>query len=413
MKVELISIGDELLIGQTINTNASWIGQVLTQRGAFVQRVLTIKDSKEEIWNSFDSCLSSADVVIVTGGLGPTKDDITKKVIAEYFQDELVIHPETLAIVQDYFASRNRPMLEVNVQQAAVPSKCTVLINRQGTAPGMWMEQNGKVLISLPGVPYEMKGLMEQEVFPRLDQLFSLTQYFSKTGNIQGVGESYLADNMADWENRLRNDGLDLAYLPSPGIIRLRISSKTGQGDEAKIDGYFKELEAAYPDHFFGMGDISLNEVVGKRLIEKNKTIGTCESCTGGALAAALVAVAGSSAYFQGSLLTYSNELKVNLAGVQRATIDQYGAVSEETVIEMAENSREKLEVDYAISISGIAGPTGGTDEKPMGTVWMAVASEKGVVAKQFLLVDNRERFIQRAVLTALNFVRTEIKTDV
>jgi len=409
MKVELISIGDELLIGQTVNTNASWIGKELTLRGAFIQRVLTIKDDREDILNAFSATLASADVVIVTGGLGPTKDDITKKVIAEFFNDELIIHQETLEIVQAIFARSNRPMLDVNIQQAAVPSKCQVLINRQGTAPGMWMEQDGKILISLPGVPYEMKGLMEQEVLPRLEQIFSLTQYFSKTGNIQGVGESYLADTMSDWENLLRNDGLDLAYLPSPGLIRLRISSKIGQADEKKIDRYFEELENAYPFNFFGYGEDGLSEVLGQQLIAKNKTIGTCESCTGGALAAALVQVPGSSAYYQGSLLTYSNDLKVKLAGVQATTLEKFGAVSEETVIEMAQNTREKLQVDYAISISGIAGPTGGTDEKTVGTVWMAVASENGVVAKQFLLVDNRERFIQRAVLTALNFVRTEI----
>lgn len=409
MKVEIIAIGDELLIGQTINTNASWIGQVLTLRGAFVQRVLTIKDQIDDIRNAFSNCLSAADVVIVTGGLGPTKDDVTKKVIADYFNDELVIHQETLEIVQGFFARSNRPMLDVNIQQAAVPSKCKVLINRQGTAPGMWMEQNGKILISLPGVPYEMKGLMEQEVLPKLDQIFSLSQYYSKTGNIQGIGESYLADTMSDWENRLRNEGLDLAYLPSPGLIRLRISSKIGEVDKAKIERYFEELEAAYPQNFFGYGDVSISEVVGQLLIANNKTIATCESCTGGALASAIVSVPGSSVYYQGSLVTYSNELKMKLAGVSAQTLTDFGAVSEETVLEMAQNTREKLQVDYAIAISGIAGPTGGTDEKPVGTVWMAVASDSGVVAKKFLLVDNRERFIQRAVLSALNFIRISI----
>ncbi|HLU87627.1 MAG TPA: molybdopterin-binding protein, partial [Taishania sp.] len=282
MQVEIISIGDELLIGQTINTNASWIGQMLTQRGAFVQRVLTIKDTEDAIWKAFDESLAVSDVVIVTGGLGPTKDDVTKKVIAAYFDDELIIHDESLEIVKSIFARSNRPMLDVNIQQAAVPSKCTVLLNRQGTAPGMWMEKDGKILVSLPGVPYEMKGLMEQEVLPRLESCFSIKKYYSKTGNIQGIGESYLADRMSDWENRLRNDGLDLAYLPSSGLIRLRISSPNGETDREKIDNYFKELEVAYPENFYGYGEKTLSEVVGDLLKVKNATVATCESCTGG-----------------------------------------------------------------------------------------------------------------------------------
>lgn len=228
MKVEIISIGDELLIGQTINTNASWLGQQLSERGAIVSRVVTISDQEMAIHSAIDEGFKNADVIILTGGLGPTKDDITKKVITNYFGDELTIHEETLERVKSFFEVRNRPMLEVNIQQAAVPKKCQVLTNIEGTAPGMWFDFNGKILISLPGVPYEMKGIMEREAFPRLEKLFGIQKYYSKTANIQGVGESYIADKMAEWETDLRNNGLELAYLPSPGTVRLRITLKRG-----------------------------------------------------------------------------------------------------------------------------------------------------------------------------------------
>lgn len=409
MQVEIISIGDELLIGQTINTNASWMGQELSQRGAFVSRVVTISDKTDAIRSAIDEGLNTADVVLVTGGLGPTKDDVTKKVITDYFEDELYIHEETLERVKGFFTRINRPMLEVNVQQAAVPKKSTVLRNMQGTAPGMWLEKNGKILISLPGVPYEMKGIMEQEVFPRLENLFGLKKFYAKTANLQGVGESYIADKMAVWEDDLRSKGLELAYLPSPGLVRLRITSLNGHSDEALIDTYFRELEEAYPENLYGYGDASLAEITGNLLKQYSATVATAESCTGGALAASLVSIPGSSAYFHGGFLTYTNELKHAILGVHQEHFMTVGAVSEEVVREMATGGKNKLNVDYCVSISGIAGPDGGTDEKPVGTVWISVASPKRVVAKRFLFSDNRERVINRTVLSALNFLRNEI----
>ena len=409
MKVEIISIGDELLIGQTINTNASWMGRELSERGAFISRVITISDKVEDIRNTIDTGLQNADVVLVTGGLGPTKDDVTKKVITDYFDDELYIHEETLQSVKQFFEQRKRPMLEVNVQQAAVPKTCTVLTNRQGTAPGMWLEKNGKILISLPGVPYEMKGIMEQEVFPRFEKLFGLKRFYSKTANIQGVGESYIADKMTDWENDLRSKDLELAYLPSPGVVRLRITSLNGQEDALLIDSYFRELEEAYPENFYGYGEKTLAEIVGDLLKEQKATVATAESCTGGALAASIVAVAGSSAYFQGGFLTYTNQLKHEILGVKQEHFTTVGAVSEEVVREMAVGGKTRLNVDYCVSISGIAGPDGATSEKPVGTVWIGIASPKRVVAKKFLFENNRERNISRTVLTALNFLRNEI----
>lgn len=412
MQVEIISIGDELLIGQTVNTNASWMGTELSRRGAFVKRVVTVSDGEEAIRSAIDQGLSNADVVLVTGGLGPTKDDITKKVITEYFDDELYIHQETLDLVKHFFEKRNRPMLEVNIQQAAVPRKSTVLMNRQGTAPGMWLEKNGKILISLPGVPYEMKGIMEQEVFPRFESLFGLKRFYSRTANIQGVGESYIADKMSVWEDDLRSRGLELAYLPSPGVVRLRITSHNGEQDAALIDACFRELECAYPENLYGYGDATLSEIVGKLLKEKKATVATAESCTGGALAAELVSVAGSSAYFQGGFLTYTNALKHAVLGVNNHHFNTVGAVSEEVVKEMAAGGKNRLNVDYCVSLSGIAGPEGGTSEKPVGTVWIGVASPTRTVAKKFLFEDNRERNIERSVLTALNFLRNEILLD-
>jgi nicotinamide-nucleotide amidase len=409
MKVEIISIGDELLIGQTINTNASWMGRELSERGAFVSKVVTISDKVEDIRNTIDTAFQHADVVLVTGGLGPTQDDVTKKVLTDYFEDELYIHEETLQSVKQFFEQRKRPMLEVNVQQAAVPKTCTVLTNRQGTAPGMWFEKNGKILISLPGVPYEMKGIMDQEVFPRFEKLFGLKQFYSKTANIQGVGESYVADKMTDWENDIRNKGLELAYLPSPGVVRLRITSLNGQEDAQLIDSYFKELEHAYPENFYGYGEKTLAEIIGDLLKEKKATVATAESCTGGAVAASIVAIGGSSAYFKGGFLTYTNQLKQEILGVKPEHFTTVGAVSEEVVLEMAAGGKDKLNVDYCVSISGIAGPDGATDEKPVGTVWIAIASPKRVVAKKFLFENNRERNINRTVLTALNFLRNEI----
>lgn len=409
MLVEIISIGDELLIGQTVNTNASWMGQEFSKRGIFVHRVVSIPDKADSIRLAIDEGLNNADVVLVTGGLGPTKDDITKKVITEYFDDELYIHEETLERVKQFFEQRQRPMLDVNIQQAAVPKKCTVLTNRQGTAPGMWLEKNGKILISLPGVPYEMKGIMEQEVFPRFGDLFGVKQLYSKTGNIQGVGESYIADKMTDWENDLRSKGLELAYLPSPGIVRLRITSNNGQEDEALIDAYFKQLEEAYPENFYGYGEKTLSEIVGELLKQQKATVATAESCTGGALAASIVSVSGSSAYFQGGFLTYTNQLKHEIFGVKQEHFNTVGAVSEEVVKEMAIGGKNRLNVDYCVSISGISGPNGGTAEKPVGTVWIGIASPKRVVAKKFLFENNRERNINRTVLTALNFLRNEL----
>lgn len=412
MKAELISIGDELLIGQTVNTNAAWLGKELSFRGVQVCNGVTISDKKEVILDALDVAVKRADLVIITGGLGPTKDDITKHTLCEYFEKELEINKEVLDRVEAFFKQRNRPMLEVNVQQAALPIGTEVLHNYHGTASGMWFEKSGVIVISLPGVPYEMKGIMMDEVFPRLQDQFGLSSIYHKTIHFQGIGESFLADQIQDWESSVRDEGLGLAYLPSPGIVKLRLTSLKGEVDAKKMDEYFDTLKKQFPINYFGEGEITMNEVVADLLINNNKTVGTVESCTGGNLAASFVSLAGSSSYYKGSFLTYSNELKELLVGVSRKNLATKGAVSEEVVIEMAEKGRLKLGVDFCIATSGIAGPDGGTEEKSVGTVWIALASSDGVVAKKFLFGNNRQRNLDMAVLTALNLLRIKLLSN-
>ncbi len=412
MKAELISIGDELLIGQTINTNASWLGAELALQGIQVKWCTTISDDKEDILFTVDQALNRSQLVIITGGLGPTKDDITKHTLTEYFNTELVIDPAVLEKIQEYFRLRGREMLEVNNMQAALPKACTIIPNNHGTASGMWFEKNGSVLISLPGVPYEMKGLMKDTLLEKIRTHFNTKALYHKTILTTGIGESFLAETMADWENRIREYGLGLAYLPSPGLVKLRISSYRGQEDAPVMEKFFKEIENKLPQHVFGYENDTLPEVIGRLLLKEGKTVGTVESCTGGGVANGIVTVPGSSAYFQGSLTTYSYELKTKLAGVNPQILEKFGAVSEETVREMAIGGREKLEVDYCISISGVAGPDGGMPDKPVGTVWMAIALEGECVTKKINLGDNRERNIQMTIFASLNMLRNVLLTS-
>ena len=409
MRAEILSIGDELLIGQTINTNASWLGQECSKLGIRIVHVTTISDEKQLIKDAVDEAFKRADLVLVTGGLGPTKDDITKYTLCEYFDSELEIHIPTLQRIEAFFSKRNRPMLEVNIRQAELPKKCTILENVNGTAAGMWFEKDGKILISMPGVPYEMKGIMMEQAFPRLQEKFALKALYHRTLMTQGIGESFLADQLQDWENEVREKGLGLAYLPSPGMVKLRLTSYEGESRAEEIDAYFSQLEERFPNYVYGKEDETIQLVLGHLLREKKMTIGTVESCTGGSLAQTLVSVAGASDYFQGSFLTYTNELKNRLVDVSKHDLDTVGAVSREVVEQMAKNGREKLGVDICISTSGVAGPDGGTDELPVGTIWIGIATKDKVSAKKFQFGDHRERNIQMTVLTALNLVRCEI----
>lgn len=409
MLAELISIGDELLIGQTINTNAAWLGQELSLMGIRVKWVSTISDGETDIVNAFDLAFQRADLIIVTGGLGPTKDDITKHTLVKYFNTSLVMNQSVLDKVESFFIKRGREILEVNRLQAALPENCEVLINNHGTASGMWFEKNNRILISMPGVPYEMKGIMNDYGFGKIKSFFNVHGLYHKTLLTTGIGESFLAKELAGWELELEKEGLSLAYLPSPGMVKLRVSSYVGISDKDKVERYLNQVKDRFPSFVYGWEDDTLAKVVSDLALKYGVKIGTVESCTGGGVANEIVSIPGSSIYFEGSLVTYSYDLKTKLALVNPKTLGVYGAVSEETVIEMANGGKKVLGVDFCVSISGIAGPDGGTEDKPVGTVWMAIAHNGGVVTKKIKLGDNRERNIQMTIFAALNFLRLTI----
>lgn len=409
MKAEIISIGDELLIGQTINTNASWLGSELALINIKVEHCQTISDKKEAIFDAFELAFKRSDLIIVTGGLGPTKDDITKQVLCNYFNTELEINPFVLERIEAYFEKRNRKMLDVNIQQAALPKTCTIILNDYGTASGMWFEKNGKILVSLPGVPYEMKGMMQDHILEKIKEQFKIAELYHETCLTTGMGESYLAEEMKDWETKILSQGFDLAYLPSPGMVRLRITSKKGKVDASVIAVFFDELKERLPKHVYGKGDESLIEVLGKLLKEKSQTISTIESCTGGGIANEITSISGSSEYFKGSLVAYTENVKISIAGVREETIKNFGVVSKETVEEMALSGLKLFGTNYALSSTGIAGPLGGTEENPVGTIWVAAASSKNVVSQKLNLGENRERNIKMTIFAALNLLRFSI----
>jgi len=409
MKVELISIGDELLIGQTINTNASWLGQELSLLGCKIIKGVTISDTKDAITGALDEIQNTTQLCIITGGLGPTNDDITKYTLASYFDMELEMNEEIKLKIQQYFQKRNRPMLSVNEDQALMPKGALVLKNNYGTAAGILIEKNNQIFVSLPGVPYEMKGIVLEELIPYLKNRFELKGKGYKTALTQGIGESFLAEKIKTWEEDLTKNNFSLAYLPSPGFVKLRITAQNDQEGLDEINTYFKKLEQLIPEALFGYNEDTLPKVIGAKLKEKNLSIGTVESCTGGMLAAQISSVSGASEYFMGSLLTYSNEMKSKLAAVDPRLIEAYGAVSEKVACAMAEGGREKLNVSICIATTGIAGPTGGTDTKPVGLVWIAIATPSRTISKSFQYGDQRDRNIQMAVASALNLLRYEV----
>lgn len=407
MKTAFISIGDELLIGQTINTNVSWLGEQISLLGGEVVKSVTIQDKEADIIESLNEFVGKIDLVVITGGLGPTKDDITKKVLAQYFNSELILNQDVLKHVEAFFVSRNRPMLDVNVKQAELPECCEILFNRQGTAMGMWFEDKGSVVISLPGVPYEMKGIMQDFGFDKIKSKFNVRTMTYKTIQLQGIGESFLAERMKDWEIKLREEGLGLAYLPSVGNLKLRISSTDQKKD--RIDHFITEIQKTLPQYVYGDDKKNLNEIIGQLLLDNKLTIGTVESCTAGLLANSIVTVSGASAYFSGSMLTYSNELKTALVDVPKEVLNSKGAVSKEVVEFMALNGAKKLGVDVCLSTSGVAGPDGGTPEKPVGFVWIGIAVRGKVSSYSFHFGNDRLRNMQLTVLTALNLLRCNI----
>ncbi|MEO6884535.1 MAG: competence/damage-inducible protein A [Bacteroidia bacterium] len=408
MKAEIITIGDEILIGQIIDTNSAWMAQELNLVGIQIKQISSISDNREHILKALDEAAERADIILITGGLGPTKDDITKTTLCDYFNTKLRFDADVFSDVETIFRNRKTPMLEVNRKQAEVPENCIVLRNKNGTAPGMWFAQKNKIFVSMPGVPFEMKALMETEVIPRLKNNFSLPFILHRTVLTQGIGESFLANKIAAWEESLEKSGIKLAYLPSSGMVRLRLSASGKEKGilEKIVAEKIKTLESLIPEHIFGYEKQTLEEIVGQLLIEKRKTIAIAESCTGGYLSHLITRVSGSSGYFKGAIIPYSNELKINELNVNPNDINQFGAVSKEVVEAMAKNTLQKMNVDFSIAISGIAGPTGGTNEKPVGTVWIAVASQKNIFSQQFLFGTHRERNIERASITALNVFR-------
>jgi nicotinamide-nucleotide amidase len=411
MEVEIITIGDEILIGQTIDTNSAWMAKQFNTLGVKVAQITSIKDERESILTNLKEAASRSDLIIMTGGLGPTKDDITKHVLCEYFDTKFVRDATVLGRIEEYFKSRGRQILETNRQQADLPEACTILENQMGTASGMWFEREGKIFVSMPGVPYEMKHLMEEQVLPRIKEKYELPAIFHRTVMTEGVGESFLADVIQDWEKSLEADQIKIAYLPSPGIVKVRLSAEGSDRSELqlKVDRKIKELYELVPNYIFGENDLSPEAAIAETLKEKKVTVATAESCSGGYLAHLLTSTPGSSAYFVGSVISYSNQVKENQLNVNSEDLEKYGAVSKSVVEQMAVNIRAQMKTDYGLATSGVAGPDGGSDEKPVGTVWVAISSKDGVYAKKFNFEKHRGRNIKRSALAAISMLRRAI----
>ena len=410
VNASIITIGDELLIGQTIDTNSAFIAQELNKIGVWVRRRVAVGDNYDDIRKALDEESSHAAIIVITGGLGPTADDITKPLLCNYFGGKLIVNTDVLAHVKYLFEQvyrRPGPMLERNLKQAEVPDVCTVLHNARGTAPGMWFEKEGKIFISLPGVPHEMKGLITNEVLPRLPQYFQLPAILHRTAFTSGQGESMIAEQIKDFETALPPH-IKLAYLPGYGMVKLRLTA-TGINKEQlehELNDQFEQLKAGVKEYLVTDTDEGLESVIGKILKAANKTMATAESCTGGYIAHLITSVAGSSAYYKGTVVSYANEIKENILGVQHQTLATWGAVSEETAREMVKGAVEKLQVDFALATSGIMGPDGGTPEKPVGTVWIAAGNKDKILARQFLFRFDRERNIKQTAYAALDFFR-------
>ena len=414
MLAEIITIGDEILIGQIVDTNSAFIARQLNNAGISVKQISSVSDDREHILTALDEAAGRADIILITGGLGPTKDDITKKTLATYFGVGLIENKEALENVQRIFRrirGEDAIMLDVNKQQALVPENCEVILNKNGTAPGMWFNHNGKIYVSMPGVPFEMMYMIEEEVIPKLKATFKLPVIIHKTILTAGEGESFLAEKIADIENDLP-PYIKLAYLPKLGQVRLRLSA---DGDDAaflkqKIDKFSARIVERVGNAVVAQEDISLEKALLDLMAEKRLTLSIAESCTGGYLSYLLTQHAGSSKVFLGGAVSYSNELKENLLGVKDETIIKYGAVSEETVIEMVKGALSNFKSDFAIAITGIAGPDGGTTEKPVGTVWIGVASAERSFIKKFTFGSKRAQNIERSAITALSMLNTLLK---
>ena len=411
MRATILTIGDEILIGQVTDTNATYMAAALSEEGITVVEHLSVADSRMGIMSGLDRALEQSDLVLMTGGLGPTKDDITKQVLADYFGAELRLHNPSWKHVQKIFSRYGRKATDVHKEQCRLPTGAKVLTNERGTAPGLWLEKDDQVVVSMPGVPYEMQYLMEQEVMRRLKRRhFDAEILRSLTILTAGEGESTIAERLQELEENLP-EHMSLAYLPNLGTVRLRISARGD--DEAALrqdlEAYRQEFERILGNLIFGYGKDDLVAVVARALEEKQQTLATAESCTGGRLGSLLTARAGASTYYAGGVVAYSNRLKTQLLGVPDTTLEEFGAVSQETVAAMAEGARERLGTDYALATSGIAGPGGGTAQKPVGTIWIGLATPQGTVTKLLRSGKDRERNIEYTALHALNLLRLEL----
>lgn len=410
MRADIITIGDEILIGQIVDTNSAWIAARLGEIGVSIRRKYSIGDRRKEIAEAVIESMQRSELTIVTGGLGPTKDDITKRVLAEVFDSPLVCHAETYERVERMMARRGIAFNDLNKGQAMVPECCTVLANHKGTAPGMWFERDGRVLVSLPGVPFEMEALMSESVLPKVKEFFALSSVVHRTAITFGLAESMMAERIAEWEDALPSH-LHLAYLPAASQLRLRLSAYDIDKEQAEreIDEQFERLMPLLGDLFVGWEDATVQSAVAEILLQRGETLSSAESCTGGVVASKFTAMSGASAYFMGGVVSYDNSVKEGVLGVSRSNLDNYGAVSEQVAREMAEGVRRLCGTTYGVATTGIAGPTGGTPDKPVGTVWIAVATPTRTVAQRFVNGTVRAVNIERSAAQAINMLRLEL----
>ncbi|MBD1392081.1 competence/damage-inducible protein A [Mucilaginibacter glaciei] len=413
MLAEIITIGDEILIGQIVDTNSAWMAEQLNREGIRIKQISSVSDNREHILAALAEAAMRTDIILITGGLGPTKDDITKKTLAEYFNVGMVLNLDALTNVENIFKKYNRPLLEVNRKQAEVPENCEIIVNNNGTAPGMWFNEKGKIYVSMPGVPFEMKYMIEEAVIPKLRKALKLPVIIHKTILTVGEGESFLAEKIADIEDSLPAN-IKLAYLPKMGQVRLRLS---GDGDnEAELQRKIEEFAVKIIDrvgiNVVAEEDIPLEKVVLNYMAHRGLTLTAAESCTGGYISHLITQHAGSSQVFLGGAVSYAYELKESILGVKNETLWQHGAVSEETVKEMAEGALLNFKSDYAMAVTGIAGPGGGTEDKPVGTVWIAAANANKTVAKKFTFGNKRLQNIERSAVAAFFMLITLLRED-
>lgn len=406
-KIEIITIGDEILIGQIVDTNSAWMAAELNKAGFEVAQITSVHDNEAHITEALDNALNRADIVLFTGGIGPTKDDITKQTLCKYFGTQLVFSNDVYRNVEAFLASRNRSMNDLNKSQAMVPENCKVIQNKVGTAPITWFDKNEKVVVSMPGVPYEMKQVMTDEIIPRLQQQYKTPVIIHRTVIVQGYPESELALKIEEWENALPAN-IHLAYLPNHSLVKLRLSgaSEDGLSLEFAINQQIASLTNLLGNAIIAFDDLPLEVQIGQFFSAHQLTLSTAESCTGGNIAHLITTISGSSAYFNGSVVAYSNEVKNQVLGVSADDIREHGAVSSQVVEQMAEGVRRLLHTDFGVATSGIAGPTGGTPEKPVGTVWIAVSSPAGVVSRVFHFSGSRQLIIDRSTQAALLFLK-------